>query len=248
MQIAVLALSSSHGPWDQLLKYGPERTWLLNSRIIKYCKIQGRDFSYRDKIINLVLNSRFADNIWIKRKINLNKIILNESKNNKLIIDLGENWGNLTIKTLKGLEYLLSKCEFDYLIRINSTAYIEVEKLIGQLGALGWPDYAGPIAKDKSFVSGWAIILSRKAMEILIKAPYQDVIFDDEFIGRELARKNVFPMPLPYLEFNANSDVSINRKKLMSTAIWRFKILNSNGVRCDNEYMKIFHNEVLKDG
>ena len=108
-----------------------------------------------------------------------------------LIVEQNENWSNLVSKTLKAIEYALENSDFEYLIRINSTAYCDLNKIAEHLQKLDYPDYAGPLLRKKNFISGWAIILSRDACKLLVEAKKQTCLFDDEFIGDFLKTKDI---------------------------------------------------------
>ena len=245
MKIAILALSCSHGPWDKLLERGPCNTWLKNDLIVAYKKVTARRVRKLDLILNRVLESRFASQIWRTRDFDLSNIGVSEVPENNLVIDINENWANLTIKTIKSLEYCLANFEFDYLIRINSTAYIELEKLIKQIEIAGLPKYAGPVLKNKKFVSGWTIILSREAVELLVKENRQEVIFDDEHIGKTLLKHSILPYPIDYCEISDNHEVAL--KLPLNISLWRFKSCDEFGSRIDDMLMTSFHERKNKD-
>ena len=244
MRFAILALSSSHGPWSELLKAGPEKTWLSKSNLEHYAKVLARKHGYYDLLVNKVFNSRFSDKVWKPKNINLDRIKYTVIDENEIVVDLRENWTNLVLKCLKGFEYSLKNWDFDYLIRVNSTAYIDTAALMRSLKNSGFPDYAGPLISKKSFVSGWAIILSKRALEILINAKKQDMIFDDEFIGKILEQHKIYPVDLPYIEVDNEKKLSeIANSDTQDIALWRFKSLNKSNHRNDAILMNQFHQQ-----
>ena len=244
MRFAILALSSSHGPWHDLLKEGPEKTWLPESHPAHYAKIIAEKHGFFDSFLNQVFNSRYSEKLWRTRPIKLNEISCLRINEDELVVNLSENWTNLVAKCLKGFEYALDNWEFDYLIRINSTAYVDVDALSRYLKDFGLPDYAGPMMAKKSFISGWAIILSKRALKILVNTEEQEMIFDDEFVGKTLERHGIFPTEIPYIEVNNYKKLfDIIKTDCKDIALWRFKSLNNLNTRDDANLMNSFHRQ-----
>lgn len=246
MRFAVLALTSSHGPWLNLLENGPEKTWLSDSNIVHYASVIGERPRLTDKFLNRVYESRFSKQFWRERSIQLSALTIKTKSDGQLEVNVFENWKNITIKTLKGIEYCIDNWEFDYLIRINSTAYIDLSNLTKLLEEKNFPDYCGPVLSNKQFVSGWAIIISKKSAQLLVKSHHQKVLFDDEFIGLTLKDRDIYPVPLTYCEIKSETELLSAIDQPEDTALWRFKSFSSNGERNDAELMIHFHNKKNK--
>ena len=90
MRLAILGLNNVNGAWPELLKKGPESTWLKNDGFEIYRDYKCETVSFRDYLINRLLNSRIANHIWKPRKINLKDINCVEI-NNTLVVQLNEN-------------------------------------------------------------------------------------------------------------------------------------------------------------
>ena len=242
MEFAVIALSNSSGPWSELLKNGPEMTWLrTSSNLTFYSRYFSSRTNFMDNIINTIYNSRISANLWHSKKLDLSKI-KTIRKNSSLIVEQNENWPNLVSKTLKAIEYALENSDFEYLIRINSTAYCDLNKIAEHLQKLDYPDYAGPLLKKKNFISGWAIILSRDACNLLVEAKKQTCLFDDEFIGDFLKIKDILPVSVPFLEISSFGALSNLRESDYSTyPLIRFKSTGDNNERSDALIMQKFH-------
>jgi hypothetical protein len=119
-----------------------------------------------------------------------------------------------------------------------------MEALTKSLKNSDFPDYAGPLISKKRFVSGWAIILSKRALELLVTERKQEVIFDDEFIGNTLERHAIYPVGLPYFEVNNEKKIiEILNLDSQDIALWRFKSVNKSNMRNDANLMKLFHQQ-----
>ena len=117
--------------------------------------------------------------------------------------------------------------EFDFIIRGNSSLYIDPKLLQEFLESnLDKVDYAGPIMGEKKFVAGWCIILSRRAAHIVVHdfRKSDSYYFDDEAIGLILARNCIEPHLLNFMFFDRLPNFSeIKEAKSKGNWIWRFK-------------------------
>ena len=242
MQFAILALNNLDGPWSNLLSDGPGNTWLRDVKTkTDYWSYYSKRKNSIDFIINRLFSSRIANSIWKNRNIKLDEMEVT-LENSALVIDIHENWLNLVNKTLKAIEYALKNSDFEYLIRINSTAYCDLNKISEHLQKLNRPNYAGPLLNKKSFISGWAIILSRDACQLLVEARKQTCLFDDEFIGKFLKTKDILPSSIPFLEINSFEDLNNLKESDYSTfPLIRFKSTGDHNKRFDDLIMQKFH-------
>lgn len=200
------------------------------------------------RVLNRLLTSRLVSNHWEKFQSsqNLNQIGARES-NDVIKVDLIELWTNITLKTLVALRFTLKNYEFDYLLRVNSTCYVNIRLLKTFLEDHEQAvDYCGPIAKGKDFVSGWGIVLSRRATELLVTSFSKGdlAFFDDEAIGRILRRENVSPQEFPFIEINSQNDLNhITKETIRRIPFFRMKVSNGKE-RVDHRIMQLLHNRV----
>jgi hypothetical protein len=200
------------------------------------------------KALNRLLASRLLSDHWEKFQSNQNlKEISARESNDVIKVDLIEVWTNIKLKTLVALRFSFKNYEFDYLLRVNSTCYVNIRLLKTFLEdneqAL---DYCGPMAKGKDFVSGWGIVLSRRAAELLVSSfSKRDLaFFDDEAIGRILRRVNVLPQDFPFIEINSQNDLNhITKESIRHIPFFRMKVVNGKE-RVDHRIMRLLHNRV----
>lgn len=241
MLFFVLALNNKIGPWGELLEKGPESTWLESLPKGQYLKYSSSDFSVFDLVVNKTCETKVAHLFRRNKRIYLEKIEIEEKPNCSLIVNTHENWLNHTLKTLKAIEYVQLHKRFDYLIRINSTAYIDLNKLKVILEKANYPDYAGPMQEKKTFVSGWAVILSNRAVNCILKAGIQTALFDDEYIGNIMKESGIKPQKI---EFREISDAyQLKEASLLNDeniSLIRFKS-KSMTERNDADLMRLYH-------
>ena len=232
MRVGFLMLDNSFGPRNQYYSQGVEKTWIKN---IKQEDFYFRYVGRRPRVVplNLILNrfivSRFK-NICTKYHLirHQDAVVKGQFLSEKLVsIDVEELWSNLTAKTISAIDFAIKNYEFEFVIRGNSSLYLNTNELERFLETNATRiDYAGPAAKNKSFISGWCIILSRSAAQILVDnfEKGDSFLFDDEAIGMILRRNGVEMHPIKFEVFDripttVEVEESINR----GNWIWRFK-------------------------
>ena len=247
MRLGFIMLDNSFGQWSQYYTLGCESTW--GNKIKKgdfYFRYMGRPpkIVSVNQILNKVLNSRFKNLGWQYHKMrHQNMIARGEFLNDSIVqINVGELWSNITTKTISAIDFALKNFEFDYIIRGNSSLYLDTIFLEHFLETNPTRvDYAGPVAGSKKFVSGWCIILSRKAAQIIV-GDFQKkdaLFFDDEAIGIILARNDVKMQAIGFEAFNRiPTNLEVNKALDRGNWIWRFKD-DSNRIRISIPAMKL---------
>ena len=225
-------LDNSFGEWSKLYKAGAEATWVKRIRNDDfYLRYLGKvpRFQALNTVMNRVLNSRYQNSIWRYQRFFgwKSKAEVNLIGDSIIQIEVGEVWSNITAKTIAAIDFALQNFEFDFIIRGNSSLYIDPKLLQEFLESnLDKVDYAGPIMGEKKFVAGWCIILSRRAAHIVVHdfRKSDSYYFDDEAIGLILARNCIEPHLLNFMFFDRLPNFSeIKEAKSKGNWIWRFK-------------------------
>lgn len=256
MRLGFLMLDNSVGSWSEYYTNGIEATWAKH--------IKTEDFYLRYvgkvpklKLINRKLNwlygSKFQKSIWKVKSLLWWKPFYrtNLISDSKIEIHINETWPNLTAKTINAINFILLNYDFDFIIRGNSSLYLIPELLESFLeNYKGQLDYAGPVSGEKEFVSGWCIILSRKAAQIIVEdfRKNDSLYFDDEAIGLIMARNNIPIKSLPYEIFDhMPSTNEVN--EFLSKANWIMRFKNdSAGNRISVSAMNFVHTIQRKSG
>lgn len=252
MKMLVLSLDNSFGPWHEMYQRGALKTWCgpSNSQIV--CRrFMGQDSRWPilNRIANRFLASRSLYKHWniFQSKKELKRVRVLEV-NGVIRVDLPELWSNITLKSLAAMKFALENYEFDFLLRVNSTCYLNLASLKHYMSKN--PEstlYAGPIANGKEFVSGWGILLSRESIEVLVNTYTRadQRYFDDEAVGKVLKRVNISPQKLPFIEIFSSQDLDqISNAEIRKTPFFRMKF-TQNGKRKDDVLMRELHRRVM---
>lgn len=200
MRVCFLVMSADYSPWNNLFQKCGKVTWASK----KNEDLEFDVFEYRGKkimhpiaqFINYILNSRIKPLFW-KRTIRRLPKVKWEPESNVLRCDSPETWDRLLIKTFAAIKFALNYGNYDYIIRVNTTTYVNFDKLLEVLRCS--PNYAG-CTSGKKFATGWAIILSRESAESLVNPAYLPLNVglrnDDDAIGHLLGLKQISMMPL----------------------------------------------------
>jgi hypothetical protein len=203
----------------------------------------------RIKLVNAFLNrlllSRRLYRFWevFQRFTEIEKSRCS-SKNEVLTVHVSEYWHNITIKTLAAMNYSSNKIDFDYLVRANSTCYINTTRLNEILSAHHSRIlYAGPQQNGKNFISGWGIIMSKEAVNLLLSLEYKNYLkfFDDEAIGKMFHDQGVSLFPIKFLEIKSQRELdSYSTAVLKSFPLIRVKVYEGSS-RIDFKIMSQLH-------
>jgi hypothetical protein len=249
-------LDNSVGAWSDYYTNGAEATWVKRKKKEDfYFRYTGKN--PRSKLINMlvnrIINSRFQNLIWRYQLISGWKSVTHSQLvgESKIEVSVGEIWSNITSKTISAIDFALQNFDFDYIIRGNSSLYLDpilLEEFLND--HFGVIDYAGPVAGEKKFVSGWCIILSRKAAQIIVDdyCKRDSLYFDDEAIGLILARNGIEIQKLECKIFDRIPSASeIEYDASIGNWIWRFKNdVSSN--RISVESMKVVEKTLRNPG
>jgi len=243
-------LDSSSGDWSKYYTTGAEATWVNRIKTEDfYLRYLGKfsRFQAFNILLNRMLNSRFQNLIWkYQRFFGWKSKARGHLITDSIIqLEVGEIWSNITAKTIAALDFTLQNFEFDFIIRGNSSLYIDPSLLEEFLEAnLNQVDYAGPVIGEKKFVAGWCIILSRRAAQIVVDdfRRSDSYYFDDEAIGLILARNRIAIHPLKFLLFDRLPNLfEVKDAIAKGNWIWRFKT-DASGSRISAPAMKFVEN------
>ncbi len=162
-------------------------------------------------------NLKAQKNTWMQSFSKKVKIItfsgsdLVKYDGNHLTVVADDDYSNLSFKTLKAFEWVAENIEFDYLMRTNTSSYIDLENLIkfcdsnnNELLYRGRKITNSFNKRTISYVSGAEILLSKKVFKLLIKNKKMwDINFvDDVSIGASLQNHNILIEESESIQFN----------------------------------------------
>ena len=153
-----------------------------------------------------------------------------EIENNQIVTNAPEGWAFLGIKTISAFKCALETLEFDFLFRINTSSYLNVEKMRESLATVEPRNYyAGlkGIHRGQIFASGCGYILSRDLVELVVDnyKSWNHLLIDDVALGELLTTKFNFPIQeFPRIDVNSIEAVqTITSKDLQNTFLFRCK-------------------------
>ncbi|MGY3564827.1 hypothetical protein [Sinomonas sp. RB5] len=129
-------------------------------------------------------------------------------------------------KTVAAFRHVLATEEFDFLLRTNSSSYINLPFLLDYIQNIPSRDYYGGTTWEKeglTYVTGTSILLSRDLVSYAAEDPYWDFdVIDDIAVGKSMARRGVEPVGVPRVDLYSDSDLcGLTDEMLKTTYIFR---------------------------
>jgi hypothetical protein len=246
-KLLFLMLDYQSSPWDFLYEGGAEKTWKPKGShsFLRYHGILPDNFLQphinRCQVSSLGLSIRKQ---FLKDKILMRENLASASQNDEsLQIEIRDDWWRHGLKTLSAMKYVLDNLHFDFLVRGNASLYCNVDALSTFLDNNPC-FYAGPLEKDKSFASGWAVVLSRRALELLLNTnlSFFYYLFDDEAIGTTLKECGIYPEKIPHYTIGSIEDTrNLNGEDLREFPFIRTKSFDISKNRIDHKIMQLIH-------
>lgn len=150
----------------------------------------------------------------------------NEIIEEKILLDIEESYYNCGYKLLKSLKLIENK-NFDFLLRTNSSSYID-KKLL-KIFLENKPKnnfYSGVVGNFNGikFASGSGFILSKDVVNLLIENEniFNHRLIDDVAVGDVLKKFNIFPVNQPRFDC-CNQEAVINDETPMNFFHYRLK-------------------------
>ena len=98
--------------------------------------------------------------------------VTDNPKENRLFLPINESWGTINKKTFLMFEHIKKNFEFDFLIRTNSSSYIDIKNLLNFLKDKPTNNYysgkLGNRHNQYQFGAGSCYILSRDLLDYIV--------------------------------------------------------------------------------
>jgi hypothetical protein len=259
MRIIVLILAFDHEPYAAMERE-QRRTWAAPERltagraVYSYYGVPGGPVHWVLRAVGRGLRNAGLDDararilglggsVWAKRPVT--------QHGNRIQTGVPESYLNTNAKTWAAVRYILATYPFDYLLRINTSSYVNfslLEELTDRLPATGY--YGGFIGHDKGvpFASGAGMIMSRDVAELAFANPsWEFHLVDDVALGRMAARCGVGVQHLPRVEVvSAKDPVLAETQPFTSCFLVRCKSITDRAE--DAEIMRLVHGVYQKLG
>jgi hypothetical protein len=123
---------------------------------------------------------------------------------NVVFTGVPETYLNTNPKTIAGLRHVLEKYDFDYLLRTNTSTYVNRQLLADFVVNLPEERYYGGFLGESGnvrYASGTCTLLSRDAVEMIVSDPQWEYdIIDDIAIGKSMERAGVDIQPFDRID------------------------------------------------
>jgi hypothetical protein len=240
MKLCFLMLTAPYSPWKEL-SAGAKNTWLtgIDTQNDFFFEYVGRPLPLNSNyFVNAVLKSKKFKFLWSKNQNSNKNVELINS--NSIQVDVMDRWDTMFTKFLCAVKYINSVLVYDYLIKVNTSTWVNVNELRSYL-QVNQSSCSGVINKSKTFPAGWASIFSRDLLEDVLLSTSKDPLYisgyDDELIGKVLTKLDVHPEHIKYIEY-PNSDY----QEMVQTPFIRIK---SKSGRVPNDLRKFDEVNVL---
>lgn len=200
-------LTAPYDPWKKLSD-GSKSTWLkrIDSQNDLFFQYIGKPLPFNSNyFVNALLGRKKLKCLWSKKQGVKENVELVAS--DLIQIDIVDRWDTMFTKFLSAVKYINGVIDYDYLIKINTTTWVNVDQLRWYL-EVRQPHCAGVIDKNKTFPAGWASIFSHKLLDDILlsltEAPLDVSGYDDELIGKVLARLGVRTEGIKFIDYPSN--------------------------------------------
>lgn len=226
-KILVLILSARPAPWGLIEKFGQIGTFArTDTNNVHFLWYRGDEAIPGDLALNV--SGKVLD-CWYQFIVRLNrwglkgpqyfpgskfltKFLRRRSKSRfdrfganlyqrKLLLPMPEFNSFIGLKTLLAFEYVLKSFDFDFLVRTNSSSYLDIHQLENYLRSASKNKYFSGVRGDffgETFSSGASYILSRDLVDLIANdysEKWQHYVVDDVAISRVIA-ENKLATPL----------------------------------------------------
>ena len=166
----------------------------------------------------------------------------NELIGDRLYLASPEGLSNLGHKVISAFEFLLENMRFDFIFKINLSAYLNKSLLKEICSSMEQKNiYSGFLGDfgDTVFTSGAGTLLSKDVVQFIVenKNDWQHNYMEDVSMGMLIKKKNITPIALPRVSI-VNG---INREQI-NTKCFHYRCKNENNRDLDILIMKELHN------
>lgn len=236
-KILVLVLGVEREPWSTIEELGQRRTWSgvkdLPNLVIRYyygrsaCHVRLLARSIPSLMRRLGLSKMRA--LFLLRLARGTLEVPSRELDGHIIVPVPDTPFTIGIKTLAAFRYVLEHYDFDFLLRTNSSSYVNLKKLNELCATLPRAAfYGGAIVShgEETFVSGSGILLTRDlVLKIVSDNDFEFSMADDVAMSRSLQRIHVGPSELEIVRLRSVADVAdLDESTLGSAHHYRCKI------------------------
>lgn len=203
MRVLIVVLSLDREPWRGL-EQAQRETWADPQPGIEYLHLRGTASSVGRSV--LLGARKFAALVGAHHRLDrvvgrVSALLPVQRVGGVLRTHTPEYWIGTSAKTRAGLRYIARHLEFDYLVRTNSSTYINLPPLLEHLSHAKAKGYYAGADQGERHAQGTCIILSHDVVCAIARDRSWDFdTVDDAAIGLACARAGFTFKPLPQVQ------------------------------------------------
>lgn len=248
VRICFLALSAPYRPWKDLENLCLRSTW-MNTDFLKnnpFFFYEGLPVSRFGQARNSLLSRRLGKFLWRNNLRSALDLDVHFVSKDQIIVNVPDRWDTMILKFLSSINLLVETLEFDYLVKVNSTTFVNYQNLENWLKHNHPIQYGGVFSKYH-FASGWATVISRETIFRLLDAVrnqrfslrHNVSLYEDEHLGFLMRELGVQSRPIPFSDLSGKTEEFLP-KELPEKVFVRIK--NTRGSRVwDADYFHQVH-------
>lgn len=236
-RVLVLVLAMDMEPWRTVENEGQRATWARPDALLPVLWLHGRvkgPIRACIRIISRVLQAFGGGAILSRFRAGAAAWAAGQrvrQRDNMVITGVPETYLMTNAKTVAGFRHILESSEFDYVLRTNSSTYVNLKMLNAFVQDLpetafygGTPWTVGNI----SYATGTSMLLSRDLVERIVSdEDWEFDLVDDLAVGMSMRRAGVVLNAFPRVDVCTPTDLAnLSVEDLRSTFIVRCKGTN----------------------
>lgn len=246
--VVVLALDAE--PWRSIEEQGQRATWARDETDVPIFWLHGINRGLSRALIRSV--SKGLELLGAKKSVRTFRHFTGRwaagrgatIEAREIRTRVPETYITTNAKTVAAFRHLLSVADFDYVLRTNSSTYVNIDMLTKFVQSIPNDNYYGGTswqAHGVEYATGTSILLSRDLVEYVAGDPsWEFDLVDDLALGKSMVRAGAKVDPFPRIDVYTREDLcGLRSEDLKSTFIVRCKGLE--GRRHDIAAMRRVH-------
>jgi hypothetical protein len=236
-KVLVLVLALDSEPWRTIEEQGQKVTWASADAKVPVYWLHGQTgglIRVWTRLVGRLLQLFGAVEalkqfrVWVAAMAAQRPVLQSDSR---IVTGVPETYIMTNAKTVAGFRHILASHEFDYVLRTNSSTYVNLSMLSDYVQNLPSTNFYGGTLWTSgavNYATGTSMLLSRDLVERVVDDPKWDFdLVDDLAVGMAMSRAGVPLNAFPRIDVCTSEDlVSLSIETLRSSFIVRCKGLD----------------------
>lgn len=236
-KVLVLVLALDSEPWRTIEERGQKSTWASSDAKVPVYWLHGETGGLVrgcTRLVGRILQQvravrtlkRFR--VWIAAMAAQRPV---RQRDSQILTGVPETYLMTNAKTIAGFRHILAEHKFDYVLRTNSSTYVNLSMLSDYIENLPSTNFYGGTPWSSgvvTYATGTSMLLSRDLVERVVDDPKWDFdLVDDLAVGMAMKRAGVALNAFPRIDVCTSEDLaSLSIEALQSSFIVRCKGLD----------------------